>query len=85
MHMLLTILAILAIVSAIITIISFVFYIRARLAQRSHPDDEVIDVLRDAELDKKERRYQGIHFLSLCIFIVLGVFILIIISHRVRE
>ena len=82
--MLLPILVILAVVSAIITIISFILFIRARLAERSHPDDEV-DVLRDAGLDRKERVYQRIHFLSLFVFVVFGVLILIIISHRVKE
>lgn len=81
--MLLTVLVILAIASAITTLISFVFYIRARLAERAHPDDEDADALRDAGLDRKERLYQGIHFLSLCIFVVLGVLILIIISRRI--
>jgi len=83
--MTLTILVVLAVISALITIISFVLYIRARLAKRAHPDDEDVDVLRDAGLDRKERHYQSIHFLSLCIFVVLGVLILIIISHRVKE
>jgi len=83
--MLLSILVILAVASALVTIISFIFYIRARLAERAHPDDKDVDVLRDAGLNRKERLYQGIHFLSLCIFVVLGVLILIIISHRVKE
>ena len=83
--MLLSILVILAIICALITITSFVFYVRARLAERAHPDDEDVDVLRDAGLDRKERLYQAIHFLSLLIFVILGVLILIIISHRVKE
>jgi len=82
--MLLSILVILAIICALITITSFVFYVRARLAERAHPDDEDVDVLRDAGLDRKERVYQTIHFLSLLIFVILGVLILIIISHRVK-
>jgi hypothetical protein len=82
--MLLSILVILAIICALITITSFVFYVRARLAERAHPDDEDVDVLRDAGLDRKERLYQTIHFLSLLIFVILGVLILIIISHRVK-
>ncbi|HEY8971866.1 MAG TPA: hypothetical protein VIM64_22345, partial [Puia sp.] len=73
------------IICALITITSFVFYVRARLAERAHPDDEDVDVLRDAGLDRKERLYQTIHFLSLLIFVILGVLILIIISHRVKE
>jgi Na+/H+ antiporter NhaC len=78
--MLLSILVILAILCALITITSFVFYVRARLAERAHPDDEDVDVLRDAGLDRKERLYQTIHFLSLLIFVILGVLILIIMS-----
>lgn len=83
--MLLTTLVIFAIASAIVTLISFVFYIRARLAERAHPDDEDADLLQQAELERKERFYQNIHFKSLFIFVVLGVLILIIIAHGVRE
>jgi hypothetical protein len=83
--MILPILVILAIVSALVTIFSFVLYLRARVAERAHPDDADADTRRDADLDRKERFYQSIHFLSLWIFIVLGVFILIIIAHRVKE
>jgi hypothetical protein len=82
--MLLSILVILAAVSAVISLISFALFIRARLAERAHPDEEDADVVRDAELDKRERSYQSIHFLSLLVFVVLGVLILIIISHRVN-
>jgi hypothetical protein len=81
--MLLTILVVFAIISALVTIISFVLYIRARIAERAHPDEEDADVMRDLQLDKKERYYQSIHFLSLCIFVVLGVLILIIIARRI--
>ncbi|HEY4205279.1 MAG TPA: hypothetical protein VGM31_00640 [Puia sp.] len=82
--MLLTLLVILAVISMLVSVISFVLFIRARLAVRAHPDDEDADVARDAELDRKERSYQSIHFLSLLIFLVLGVLILIMISHKVN-
>jgi len=81
--MLLTILVILAIASAITTLISFVFYIRARVAERAHPDDGDADLQQQAELDRKERLYQSIHYRSLFLFVVLGVLILIIISRRI--
>lgn len=80
--MLLTVLIILAIASAITTLISFVFYIRARVAERAHPDDDEADLQQQAELDRKERLYLGIHYKSLFFFVVLGVLILIIISRR---
>ncbi|HVU54462.1 MAG TPA: hypothetical protein VHD83_05375 [Puia sp.] len=79
----LAILVVLAIVSALVTLISFVFYIKARVAERAHPDDEDADPQQQADLDRKERLYQSIHFLSLCIFVILGVLILIIISRRI--
>jgi len=70
--------------SALTTIISFVLYIKARAAERDHPDEMGPDTRRrHAELDRKERRYQSIHFISLFIFVVLGVLILIAISRRI--
>lgn len=77
-----TLLVILCIGSALTTLVSFVLYIKARMAQRDHPDEEEPDVLRHAALDRKEKLYQSIHFISLCIFVFLGVLILVMISRR---
>jgi hypothetical protein len=74
--MILSITVILCVLSAMTTIVSFVGYIKARMAQR---DDHSI-----AELDRKERLYRSIHFISLFIFVFLGVLILIQLSNRLQ-
>ena len=67
--------------SALTTLISFILFIRARAAERQHPDEMTPDLhQKHAELDRKERFYQSIHFISLLIFVALGVLILVIIS-----
>ena len=77
-------LVMLCIGSALTTLISFILYVKARTAERDHPDEMRPDShRRHAELDRKERRYQSIHFISLLIFVTLGVFILVIISRRI--
>jgi hypothetical protein len=69
--------------SALTTLISFVLFIRARAAERDHPDEKGPDHHhRHTELDRKERLYQSIHFISLLIFVALGVLILVIISRQ---
>jgi hypothetical protein len=78
-----TLLVLLCIGSALTTLISFVLYLKARVAQRDHPDEEEPDTLRHAALDRKEKRYQSIHFTSLFIFVTLGVLILVMISRRI--
>ena len=78
-----TVLVLFCIASALTTLISFILYLRARTAIRDHPDEENPDVLRHALLDKKERKYQSIHFISLLIFVTLGVVILVMISRRI--
>jgi len=54
------------VLSGIVSIVSFFLYVRNRMRFR----------------EEKERRYQQIHFLSLVLFVVLGVLILIALSHR---
>ena len=77
-------LVMLCIGSALTTLISFILYLKARTAERDHPDEMRPDGhRRHAELDRKERRYKSIHFISLLIFVTLGVFILVIISRRI--
>lgn len=74
-------LIILCVCSALVTLISFILYIRARIAERGHPDEMSPDHhLRHSELDRKEQLYKSIHFISLLIFVALGVLILVIIS-----
>ncbi|MDO6434064.1 hypothetical protein Q4E93_25875 [Flavitalea sp. BT771] len=70
--------------SALTTLISFTLYIRTRLTERDHPDETGPDQhRRHEELDRKERLYQSIHFISLLAFVMLGVLILVIIARRI--
>ena len=79
----LTTLIVFAVLTALTTTVSFVLYLKARLAERDHPDAEYPDPQRMALLDRKEKRYRRIHFISLCLFVVIGVAILSILSHRI--
>ena len=82
--LLFVLLAALCIGSALTTLISFILYLKARTAGRAHPDELNSDHLRrHKQLDRKERMYQSIHFISLAIFVFLGVLVLILISRRI--
>lgn len=73
-------------VNGVITIISFLLYVKTRMADRSADPrfDEAAQVRRLAELDRKESRYQTIHFITLFLFVLFGVLILIRLSHRLN-
>jgi hypothetical protein len=60
---------ILCILSAITTVVAFILYVRARMA----------------ELDRKEQLYKSIHFISLFIFVFLGVLLLIQLSDKLQS
>ncbi len=79
----LTVLVVLIIGCALTTTVSFVLYLKARTAERDHPDATDPDPERMALLDRTEKRYQRIHFISLALFVVIGVAILTILSHRI--
>lgn len=82
--LLFALLVILCIASALTSLVSFVLYLKARTAERDHPDEMEPDShRRHGELLRKEQLYQSIHFISLFIFVVLGVLILIAISRRI--
>jgi hypothetical protein len=75
------------ILSAVVTIISFFLYVRTRLADRS-PDihsseEEHSRHLR--ELDRKEERYRSIHFITLALFTLMGVLLLVQLSHHLNR
>ncbi len=77
-------LVILCIASALTTLISFVLYLKARTTERDHPDELAPDhAFRHGQLEKKERTYQSIHFISLAVFVLLGVLVLVMISRRI--
>jgi hypothetical protein len=56
-----------AILSALISLVTFILYVRARMHEQ----------------EKKEERYRLFHFLSLFIFVVLGVLILVQLALRI--
>jgi hypothetical protein len=77
-------LVMLCIGSALTTLVSFTLYIRARMSERAHPDEASPDRhRRQAALDRKERLYQSIHFISLLAFVVLGILLLVKITRRI--
>jgi hypothetical protein len=82
--MILHITIILSILSAMITVVAFVLYIGARMAVRveSSESEGVQPGDINSELDRKERLYRSIHFISLSIFVLLGVLILVQLSSR---
>jgi hypothetical protein len=74
-------------VSAVVTIISFFLYVRTRLADRSpeiHASAE--DHTRHLHLlDRREERYRSIHFITLALFTLMGVLLLIQLSHHLNR
>jgi hypothetical protein len=73
-------------VNGVITVISFLLYVKTRMADRSADPrlDETAQVRRLAELDRKESRYQTIHFITLFLFVLFGVLVLIQLSNRLN-
>jgi hypothetical protein len=63
--------------NAIVTIVAFFLYVKARLADRT-------ETARLPQLDKKEKKYQSIHFITLSLFVLFGVLILIDLSNRLN-
>ena len=85
--MYLTLLIIGCIASAIVTIVSFFLYIRARMALRdqdpAHNEEEHAQKL--ARLDRREQRFQAIHFITLALFVLLGILILVRLSDKLNQ
>ena len=54
--------------NAVVTIVAFILYVKARLAYQ----------------DKKEKKYQSLHFITLSLFVLFGVLILIVLSNRLN-
>ena len=75
------------IVNAIITIVTFFLYVKARLVPREqHPDySDPEHAQKLVELDRRESRYQTIHFITLALFILFGVLILIHLSGKLNQ
>jgi hypothetical protein len=72
--------------NAIVTIVAFFMYIKARLADRTEArhTTEAAHAARLIELDKKEKKYQSLHFVTLSLFVLFGVLILIHLSNRLN-
>lgn len=85
--MIFTLLIILCIVNAIATLITFFLYIRARMADRTEVQDGDPDgqTKRLAVLDREERRWLSLHFITLFLFILFGVLILIRLSDSINS
>jgi hypothetical protein len=75
------------IVNATITIGSFFLFIRTRLTSRE-PAPGITPgqhAQRLKELDRRERRYQSIHFITLALFVLFGVLILAYLSGKLNQ
>ena len=75
---------VLCLLNAIVSIVFFFLYIKARMADRS--ENPRLTEQQHAEyvagLDRKESRYQSIHFITLALFVLFGVLILVQLSNR---
>lgn len=65
------------IANGIVSIVFFFLYVKTRLADRT-------EAANHALLDKKEKQYQSIHFITLSLFVLFGVLILIHLSNRLN-
>jgi hypothetical protein len=75
----------LCILSAITTIAGFFLYVRARMAERKDEYSGDDHLQHNAALDRKEQAYQSLHFISLLIFVALGVYILVKLSDKLNS
>lgn len=72
--------------NAVVTIITFFLYVKARLADRTEARHSTKEghAACVAELDKKEKKYQSLHFITLSLFVLFGVLLLIHLSNRLN-
>lgn len=72
--------------NAVVAIVTFFLYVKARLADRTETrhTTEAGHIAHVAELDKKEKKYQSLHFITLSLFVLFGVLILIHLSNRLN-
>jgi cytochrome bd-type quinol oxidase subunit 2 len=63
--------------NAVVSAVTFLLYVKTRLADRT-------ETARHNELDKKEKKYQSIHFITLSLFVLFGVLILIDLSNHLN-
>ena len=75
------------IANAVITIVTFFLYVKTRLASREqlpgHTAEQHAEKLDG--LDRREQRYQSIHFITLALFVLFGVLILIQLSGKLNQ
>jgi hypothetical protein len=74
------------ILSALATVASFLLYIRARMTERNELPEKsnAQNAGRFIEMDRRENRYRSIHFITLFLFVLLGVLILVQLSARIE-
>jgi small-conductance mechanosensitive channel len=72
--------------NAVVTTVAFFLYVKARLADRTETRNATKEAhaASVAELDKKEKKYQSLHFITLCLFVLFGVLILVHLSNRLN-
>lgn len=85
--LLLTLTIIGCVASGILAIVGFIVYVRTRLADRTEDPryTPAQHARRLAELDRRERQSQSFHFITLFIFVLLGVLLLIQLSNRLNR
>jgi hypothetical protein len=73
-------------INGVITVTTFALYISTRMTDRSADPylDEAAQARKLAELDRKESRYQTVHFITLFLFVLFGVLVLIQLSNRLN-
>jgi len=75
------------IANAIATIVTFFLYVRMRLTSRERlPGDTVEQYAKKLDgLDRREKQFQSIHFITLALFVLFGVLILIQLSGKLNQ
>ena len=75
------------IANAIVTIVTFFIYVRTRLASREQlPGDTAEQYTKKLDgLERREKLFQSIHFITLALFVLFGVLILIQLSGKLNQ
>lgn len=75
------------IANAVIAIVSFLLYVKTRLASREEQPNHTAELHAQKldGLDRREQRYQSIHFITLALFVLFGVLILIQLSGKLNQ
>jgi hypothetical protein len=73
--------------NAVVMIVTFFLYIGTRLTSREPVPGFTAEqnAQRLKELDRREQRYQSIHFITLALFVLFGVLILVYLSGKLNQ